>query len=50
MQNRKYKIDGEDLRTTISKAWNLSLEEEDALNSFLNILKEGDLRKINLYF
>lgn len=48
MENRKYKIDREDIRETITKAWNLSITENDALNYFVEVLKEGDLRKLKL--
>lgn len=48
MQNRKYKINGEDIREVISKAWNLSIAENDALNYFIEVLKAGDLRRLKL--
>lgn len=48
MQNRKYKIDGEDIRETITKAWNLSNTENNALGSFIEVLKAGDLGKLEL--
>jgi len=48
MVNRNYKIDGEDIRETITKAWNLSITEKDALDSFIEVLKAGDLGKLKL--
>lgn len=43
MQNRKYKINGEDIREVISKEWNLSMFEEDMLNSFMELLRAMDI-------
>lgn len=48
MENRNYKIDGEDIRDTVTKAWNLSITENDALCSFIEVLKAGDLGKLKL--
>lgn len=48
MVNRKYKINGEDIREVISKEWNRSITENDTLNSFMEVLKAGDLRKLKL--
>jgi len=48
MENRKYKINGEDIREVISKEWNLSLIEDNALKSFMEILLEGNIDKIRL--
>lgn len=43
MVNRKYKINGEDIREVISKEWNLSMFEEDMLNSFMELLRAMDI-------
>lgn len=43
MQNRNYKINGEDIRDVISKEWNLSIFEEDMLNSFMELLRTMDI-------
>jgi len=43
MVNRKYKIDGEDIREIISKEWKLSIFEEDMLNSFMELLRTMDI-------
>ena len=43
MVNRKYKINGEDIREVISKEWNLSMFEEDMLNSFMKLLRAMDI-------
>lgn len=46
MQNRNYKINGEDIREVISKEWGLSIFEEDMLNSLMELLRAMDIRTL----
>jgi len=48
MENRKYKINGEDIREVISKEWNLSIVENDALDTFIEALKDGNLDDLKI--
>jgi len=45
MKNRKDK-DIENILDEFAYYWNLSIKEEDALDSFLNVLKDGDVNKL----
>lgn len=45
MKNRKDK-DIENILDEIAYHWNLSIKEEDALDSFLNVLKDGNVLKL----
>lgn len=48
MQNRNYKINGEDIREVISKGWKLSIVENDALDTFIESLKDGNLDDLKI--
>ena len=45
MKNRKDK-DIENILDEFAYYWNLSIKEEDALDSFLNVLKDGNVLKL----